>query len=76
MKKISVIIAQRHNTSLTLEEDFYAELLRIAKQKGISINALVTEIDAARTDKNLSAAVRVYILNYVKREINASKTNA
>lgn len=76
MKKISVIIAQRHNTSLTLEEDFYAELLRIAKQKGISINALVTEIDAARTDKNLSAAIRVYILNYVKREINASKTNA
>ena len=33
MKKISVVIAKRHSTSLTLEDEFYEELLRIAGQK-------------------------------------------
>ncbi len=75
MKKISVIIAKRHNTSLTLEEEFYTELTRIARQKSISLNELITEIDANRTEQNLSSAVRVYILNYLKNELNVSKTN-
>lgn len=75
MKKISVIIAKRHNTSLTLEEEFHMELTRIARQKSISLNELITEIDANRTEQNLSSAVRIYILNYLKNELNVSKTN-
>lgn len=70
MKKISVIIAKRHHTSLTLEEEFYQELLFIAQEKSLSLNDLITEIDSARTTNNLSSAVRIYILNYLKTRLN------
>lgn len=65
MRKISVIIANRHSTSICLEDEFYDELKKIANEKNISINALVTEIDAARENENLSSAIRVYILHYL-----------
>lgn len=64
MRKISVIIANRHSTSICLEDAFYDELKKIAAEKNISINALVTEIDATRNQENLSSAIRVYILKY------------
>ena len=70
MKKISVIIAGRHYTSITLEEEFYEILLNIAQEKKLSINALVTEIDIMRNEKNnLSSAIRIYILEYLKQKI-------
>lgn len=69
MRKISVIIANRHYTSICLEEEFLEILKQIAEKKNISINALVTEIDTNRTKDNLSSAIRVYILNYIKNLI-------
>lgn len=67
MHKISVIIANRHSTSISLEPEFWAELKDIAKQKGLSINQLVSEIDSVRELENLSSAIRIYILNYLKK---------
>ena len=70
MKKISVVIAGRHSTSITLEEEFYEVLLSIAKSNNQSINALVTEIDINRDeDKNLSSAIRLYVLKYLINKI-------
>lgn len=66
MKKISVIIAGRHQTSISLEEEFWIEFQRIAKEKDLSINQLVTEIDSSRQQDNLSSAIRIYILNNLK----------
>lgn len=66
MRKISVIIANRHSTSICLEEEFWDMLKHIAEQKHMSINALVTEIDANRTNDNLSSAIRIYILQYLQ----------
>lgn len=67
MIKRSVIIAGRHNTSISLEDEFMQELEYIAIKKNTTINKLVTEIDASRTSPNLSSAIRVYILNYLKK---------
>lgn len=66
MIKISVLIAGRHATSISLEEDFFAELTAIAKEKNMSRNELITVIDRERTQQNLSAAIRSYILQYYK----------
>ena len=66
MKKHSVIIANRHETSITLEDEFWTELLSIAKQKNLSINQLVTKIDSEKNIQNLSSAIRVYILKHLK----------
>ncbi|MBQ8750767.1 MAG: ribbon-helix-helix domain-containing protein [Alphaproteobacteria bacterium] len=69
MKKFSIIIANRHATSISLEEEFYEVLVTIAKEKGITINALVTEIDTQRQNPNLSSALRIYILKYLQQKI-------
>lgn len=70
MKKISIVIAGRHYTSITLEEEFYEILLSIAKEKNLSINALVTEIDINRNENNnLSSAIRIFILEHLKQQI-------
>lgn len=66
MKKISVIIANRHQTSISLEQEFWDEFQKIAQEKNLSINQLVTEIDSKRELENLSSAIRIYILNYLK----------
>ena len=40
---------------------------KIAATKNMSINQLVTEIDANRTTENLSSAIRIYVLKFVTK---------
>lgn len=68
MIKISVLIAGRHATSISLEEDFYQEFSNIAKEKNLSRNELVTIIDRERTVDNLSSAIRLFVLQYYKEK--------
>ncbi len=67
MRKISVVIANRHQTSISLEDEFFEELGRIAATEGKSLNALITEIDRTRNQNNLSSAIRIYILKDLQR---------
>ena len=69
MKKISVIIAGRHQTSITLEEEFYEIFKKIAQKEQKSLSGLITEIDSTREQENLSSAIRVYILKYLQNEL-------
>ncbi len=69
MKKISVIIAGRHSTSISLEPEFIEELRSIAQENNQTINELVTQIDSERQQENLSSAIRVYILTQLKKQI-------
>ncbi len=72
MLKKSVIIAGRHYTSISLEKEFFDELINICSRRNISLNQLVTEIDTGRSEKNnLSSAVRIYVLNHLKKQISA-----
>ena len=59
MKKRSVVIAG-HRTSISLEDEFWADLVAVAARRGVSLNALVKEIDAARAG-NLSSALRLFV---------------
>jgi len=70
IKKYSVIIAGCHATSITLEEEFYSELLTLAAEKNTTPNHLITEIDLQRTSSNLSSAIRIYILHALKEKLN------
>jgi len=65
IQKRSVLLAG-HRTSVSLEAAFWQELRRLAAEKGVSFNQLVTEIDAKRTG-NLSSALRLYVLEAVKK---------
>jgi predicted DNA-binding ribbon-helix-helix protein len=59
--KRSVTI-DRHRTSISLEEAFWDALSEIAGAEGKSVAALIGEIDKSRGDENLSAAIRIYVL--------------
>jgi len=73
MKKISALIAGKHQTSISLEEEFYNELLEIAAAGNMSRNRLITMIDRERKETNLSSAIRLYILRYYKERCIAAK---
>ncbi len=67
MLKKSVTIAGRHNTSISIEKEFDDELRQICKERRMTLNTLITEIDANRKNTdNLSSAVRIYVLEYIK----------
>ena len=51
-----------HRTSLALERAFWRRLETLAGARGISLSALVAEIDATRGAANLSSALRVFAL--------------
>ncbi len=57
--KGSVTIAG-HRTSLSLEPIFWRALRAATVERGLALNALIAEIDEARTT-NLSSAVRVWL---------------
>ena len=51
-----------HRTSLSLEQEFWDELKKFAASERKTVATLVSEIDAARGERNLSSAIRVWIL--------------
>jgi predicted DNA-binding ribbon-helix-helix protein len=61
--KRSLVIAG-HRTSVSIEEPFWAELKRIAADRGMSLAALVVNIDQSRKHQNLSSAIRVFVLRH------------
>ena len=51
-----------HRTSLSLEAEFWDALHEAARADSKSLAALVGEIDSSRQGRNLSSAIRVYLL--------------
>lgn len=66
IRKHSVTL-RGHRTSFSLEDEFWLEAVSIARQRGISIAGLLTEIDEGRGgESNLSSAIRVHVLSVLK----------
>ena len=65
MKKLSVSLSG-HHTSISIEPEFINALNEIALRRGCSVAAIIGEIDATRAGRNLSSAVRVWILQNYK----------
>lgn len=67
VEKRSVTI-RGHRTSYSLEKPFSDELVAIAENRGLTLAALVAEIDEQRPrEANLSSALRLYVLDWLKR---------
>ncbi len=71
MHKRSVTI-DGHRTSVSLEDSFWTELSAIAERRGLSLNALVAEIDHGRAEGrgspgNLSSALRLHVLDDLRK---------
>jgi predicted DNA-binding ribbon-helix-helix protein len=61
--KRSIKIVGRQ-TSVSLEDEFWNALKKIAITQEISLGDLVLKIDNNRGDRGLSSAIRVYVRNY------------
>ena len=72
--KRSVRIAG-HPTSISLEPAFWSALCEIAARRQLSVNALLSMIDAGRNG-NLSSAIRLFVLDSCRRGELAEVTAA
>lgn len=73
--KRSVVIAG-HATSVSLEPEFWDTLKKIAIADGLSVAALIRQVDGnliPSDHRNLSSALRVYILNYLLSDVPGKK---
>lgn len=56
-----------HRTSISLEAAFWSALRDVAAERGVSVAALVREIDHVRDGAGLSSAVRVFLLDHFRQ---------
>ena len=65
MHKISISLSG-HQTSISLEQEFFDVLQTIAKQRNTSVAAIIKNIDEQRRpDSNLSSETRIWILKQI-----------
>lgn len=64
LKKRSILLAG-HATSVALEPAFWAALEDLAAYRGLSLAALVTEIDLARGEQGLASSCRLAVLDHL-----------
>ena len=59
--KRSIVIAG-HKTSVSLEDAFWSALKEIAGNRHLTLSDLVATIDTERRHRNLSSAIRLFVL--------------
>jgi predicted DNA-binding ribbon-helix-helix protein len=69
--KRSIVIAG-HKTSVSLEDAFWKQLKEIAKEREQTLSDLVSEIDKDRQHGNLSSAIRLFVVGYVRDQAEAA----
>jgi predicted DNA-binding ribbon-helix-helix protein len=60
------VVVAGHRTSVRLEPVMWEALCDIARQRRLSVHDLVTVIDRQRSASSLTAAIRVYIVNFYR----------
>jgi predicted DNA-binding ribbon-helix-helix protein len=70
------IVINGHHTSVTLEEEFWIGLKEIAEQRRTMLSVLIDAIDIERAEhdhKNLSSALRVFVLDFYRSKLAMSQ---
>ncbi|GLS22021.1 hypothetical protein GCM10007874_50380 [Labrys miyagiensis] len=58
-------------SSISLEDEFWRALKDISLARGMSRQELISRLDCARTNANLSSALRVFVLDVYLRQRRA-----
>lgn len=69
--KRSVRIAG-HSTSVSLEDEFWQALRGIARERGVSLSSLLTEVDRKREGRSLASACRIFVLKHFQEKAGAA----
>jgi predicted DNA-binding ribbon-helix-helix protein len=65
--KRSIVIAG-HKTSVSLEDAFWTALKEIAAGRHVILSELVAAIDTGRQHRNLSSAIRLFVLDFYRNK--------
>ena len=63
-----------HQTSISLEDEFWQSLKNIAASQRLSVRHLVSKIDSERKSGNFSSALRLFVLNHYQRRCHDLET--
>lgn len=63
------VTVHSHPTSVSLEEEYWTELKRMAADAALPLGALIARIDQERSGSNLSSALRLAVLADLKKRI-------
>ena len=66
--KRSIVVAG-HKTSVSLEDAFWRGLKEVAGERHMTLSELVGSIDSGRQHGNLSSAIRLFVLNHYRSEL-------
>ena len=69
------IVLKGHKTSVSLETEFWESLREIASSQKAKLSTLMRQIDEGRQGNNLSSAIRVFVLNHLRAQINGVRKN-
>lgn len=67
------IIRNGHKSSVSLEDQFWDGLREIADLKHMTVSALVATIDHGPNRRNLSSAIRVFVLDHFRNSSREAK---
>jgi predicted DNA-binding ribbon-helix-helix protein len=70
--KRSIVIAG-HKTSVSLEDAFWKGLKEIAGGRDMTLSDLVASIDSERQHGNLSSAIRLFVLDFYRKQMSDGK---
>ena len=62
------IVINGHKTSVSLEDAFWTDLKTIAHAQQVTLSELVTKIDGAREQNNLSSEIRLFVLHHFRED--------
>ena len=74
VRKRSVVIGG-HKTSVSLEEAFWSAIREITIERGMSMSAMIEQIDSAKQQSNLSSAIRLFVLEYYRARAPAERAD-
>ena len=62
------VVVRGHNTSVSLEDEFWQGLHSIASLRKITLGSLLDEIDSGRHQSNLSSHIRLFVLGHYRAQ--------
>jgi predicted DNA-binding ribbon-helix-helix protein len=66
------MIVGGHKTSVILEHAFWRGLKEVAAWRDMSLTDLLNAIDSERQEEDLSAAIRLVVLNFYRHQLFAA----
>ena len=63
-------------TSVSLEDEFWNSLKKIARERGTTLVELVAAIDGDRQHANLSSAIRLFVLGVYRDQASLKRVDA